>query len=512
MLKFDLERLLNDINAGYKKRTVQFKGKPCIRYELEHCFFDASHVNNDACFFKYENGTISYKCFHNSCAQYGWKDVRKQLEADGINLSNYWDGTTQAPGKSSPEEIKAFQPKTITSDFDPARIPQRQWIVAGAILKGYVSIIIGPGGVGKSVYTLVLAILVAGRGTRSETDLTGPVKRYARTLVINNEDNGDELERRIAAVMSLYDIQSSELNGQFFYESGYGAKRLICEETTEGEVIRAPFVNKLLGYIQAHDIEMIVVDPFVSTHRSNENDNSKIDDVVQVYKNIAAVTGCAIILVHHTRKTSGDEIPTIESSRGGKALSDGCRAGGIVYQIPQSDKRLFGLSDDEARGVIRIDDGKNNYAMQGAGVYFKLESVKIPNGDWVGVPRRIELEEKVKDRGCRVAEVAQFAAMALFKKTGLEGGVVPWSELRGLYMNLSDTKTSKANNDITLLPKSRDKAQRVGFADEDGTYISCLVWYEKGTSKTSPIIIHAEPQKNKQDEKEDVGNDLFTVE
>ena len=55
MLKFDLERLLNDINAGYKKRTVQFKGKPCIRYELEHCFFDASHVNNDACFSKYEN-------------------------------------------------------------------------------------------------------------------------------------------------------------------------------------------------------------------------------------------------------------------------------------------------------------------------------------------------------------------------------------------------------------------------------------------------------------------------
>jgi len=136
-----------------------------------------------------------------------------------------------------------FHPMTITADFDPALLPERQWIVYGSVLIGYVSIIIGPGGVCKSIYTLVMCILIAARGTRSEADLIGPVQRYAKTLVINNEDDTVEMERRIAAVMMAYGIKPSELEGRFFYESGYGARRLICDETADGEVIRAPFVD-----------------------------------------------------------------------------------------------------------------------------------------------------------------------------------------------------------------------------------------------------------------------------
>ena len=393
-------------------------------------------------------------------------------------------------------KIDVFQPKTITADFDPARIPPRQWIVYGSVLKGHVSIYIGPGGVCKSVYTLVMCILIAARGTRSETDLTGPVNQYAKTLVINNEDDQNEMGRRIAGVLMLYGIQPHELEDRFLYESGYGARRLICEETVSGAVTRAPFVGRLTEYINKNNVELLVIDPLVSTHQSNENDNSKIDDIVQIYKSIAADTGCAIVLVHHTRKSSGDETPTIEASRGGKALSDGCRAGEIILPLPQADKKLFGLSDDEARDIVRIDSGKSNYSRRGAGVYFRLESVKIPNGDWVGVPRRITLEEKVKDKGRRVVEIAQFMAIALSEKIGKDGGSLPWSELRALYMRHAGVKTTIANEEATLLPKGKDKAQRIGFYDDVGQYVFCRVWYEKGEWRTAPIVVHMEPQKD----------------
>lgn len=450
-----------------------------------------------------------YKILGDKVHSIAWSDDDKP----GLDINDLLQAGQDERGRglinnAAPVCTEVFQPKTVTANFDPAQLPERKWIVYGSVLMGHVSIIVGPGGVCKSIYTLVMCILVAARGTRSETDLIGPVQRYAKTLVINNEDDQVEMERRIAAVMLAYGIQPSELEDRFFYESGYGARRLICDETADGEVIRTPFVDRLVAYIKANGIKLIVIDPFVSTHRSSENDNSKIDDVVQIYKGIAAVTGCAIVLVHHVRKGSGDEVPTIEASRGGKALSDGCRVGEIILPLPQSDKKLFGLSEEETRDIVRMDSVKANYSRKGAGVYFKLESVKLPNGDWVGVPRRIELKEKAQDKGNRVAEIAQFMAMALIGKTGPEGGIMPWTELRASYMALADVGRTTAHEDITLIPNRSEKAIKTHVYDEQGHFVYCRVWYSKGDKKTSPILVHVEPQKAGQKE---VDDDLFSA-
>lgn len=281
---------------------------------------------------------------------------------------------------------------------------------------------------------------------------------------------------------------------------------MICKEGEGGDVFQTSFAARLEAHITKFNIELVVIDPFVSTHRSSENDNSKMDDVLQVYKTIAANTRCAIVLVHHTRKGMADEAPTIEASRGGKALSDGCRVGESIMPLPQADKRFFGLSDDEARDIVRMDSVKANYSRKGAGIYFKLESVKLPNGDWIGVPRRIALEEKAQDKGNRVAEIAQFIAMALMEKTGPDGRVMQWTEIRASYMALANVGKSTAHDDITLIPNRSEKAINTHVYDEQGHFVYCRVWYSKGERKTSPILVHVEPQKAGQKEAE---NDLF---
>jgi len=78
-------------------------------------------------------------------------------------------------------------------------------------------------------------------------------------------------------------------------------------------------------------------------------------------------------------------------------------------------------------------------------------------------------------------------------------------------MNVASVGASTANNEITLLPKNHEKAQRIGFYDDQGKYVFCHVWYSKGEAKTSPIMVHVEYQKSGQDEKKDVGNDLFSA-
>ena len=67
-------------------------------------------------------------------------------------------------------------------------------------------------------------------------------------------------------------------------------------------VAKSTDVNALIDYIESNKIDVVIFDPYISTHDSNENDNSSIDKVVQQFKHIAAKTNVAIRLVHHTRK------------------------------------------------------------------------------------------------------------------------------------------------------------------------------------------------------------------
>ena len=59
---------------------------------------------------------------------------------------------------------------------------------------------------------------------------------------------------------------------------------------------------------------MLVIDPFVSSHQASENDNGAIDLVAKEWARLADRCNCAIELVHHTRKTNGEDATT-ESGR-----------------------------------------------------------------------------------------------------------------------------------------------------------------------------------------------------
>lgn len=51
---------------------------------LDECPFDPSHKHPDSAIFVSRNG-IGFTCFHNSCSQYTWKDVRLKYEPDAYD-------------------------------------------------------------------------------------------------------------------------------------------------------------------------------------------------------------------------------------------------------------------------------------------------------------------------------------------------------------------------------------------------------------------------------------------
>ena len=131
------------------------------------------------------------------------------------------------------------------------------------------------------------------------------------------------------------EIDRSEIEGRLFVDTGRKMKIVIAEQTKTGARIARPIVDAVIATIKTNAIGLMIVDPFVASHRVVENDNPAIELVAGAWAEIADLTGCAIELVHHARKTGGAEV-TVDDGRGGSALLAKVR----------SARTLNGMSED----------------------------------------------------------------------------------------------------------------------------------------------------------------------
>lgn len=80
--KFDLDSFISKHSIKVSKVENVAGGK---KYVLEHCLFNDQHKGKDAVIFQRDSGEIAYHCFHSSCQQYSWRDVRLMFEPDAYS-------------------------------------------------------------------------------------------------------------------------------------------------------------------------------------------------------------------------------------------------------------------------------------------------------------------------------------------------------------------------------------------------------------------------------------------
>jgi len=267
---------------------------------------------------------------------------------------------------------------------DPTTIPPRQWLYGGHMIRRFVSATIAPGGVGKS--SLLLAEMLA---MASGLPLLGkPVKGPLRVWYWCGEDPREEIERRIAALMLHYGVTSDAIQGRLFFD-GRELEIIVAEGARSGVKVALPTFEAVKGEIQKNHIDVMGVDPFVSSHRVGENDNMAIDAVAKVWRRVADEANCAVDLVHHVRKTGGAEI-TVEDGRGASSLIAAARSARVLN--PMSAEEAAQASVENRRGYFRCDNGKANLAPPSEkSDWFKIVSQPLDNGqgegpgDFVGV-------------------------------------------------------------------------------------------------------------------------------
>ena len=262
---------------------------------------------------------------------------------------------------------------------DAAAIPPREWLYGTRLIRRFVSVLVSPGGVGKSALAMGMAVaLASGRAILGER-----VHHSVPAWVLNLEDPLDELNRRLAALLHQHAIEPAAIRDRLFLHSGR-TRRLCMARVGADGTVEHPDQAAIVSAVRARGIGLIVVDPFVKSHGLDENSNAHMDAAATAWAEVAEATGSAVLLVHHVRKgsaTPGSAARAdVEAARGGKALTDAARAAFILAAMTAEEAEATGISPRERWRHIRLDDAKANMAPRADDArWFRLESVALGN-------------------------------------------------------------------------------------------------------------------------------------
>lgn len=262
-----------------------------------------------------------------------------------------------------------------------AQIPKRQWLYGRHLLRKFISLDVAAGGVGKSSLKIGEALAMAtGRDFYGKGLPEGPL----RVWMWNLEDPHDEIERRLHATAQRFKVTPEEIEDRLFVDSGRDQPLVIATEGPDGAMIVRPVVDALIAEMLAREIDVLQVDPFISSHAVSENDNNAIDIVAKEWNVVAERTGAAINLVHHVRKQNGAEA-TADSARGASALIGKARSVLVYNRMSEDEAAKLNVSEDERFFYFRVDNDKANLAPPERGDWYRMNNVDLENGDSVGV-------------------------------------------------------------------------------------------------------------------------------
>jgi RecA-family ATPase len=293
------------------------------------------------------------------------------------------------PSESPTEDATEQNWPTPYEMFDALTLPRREWVYGYDYIKKYISVTASAGGIGKTSAIIVEALAIA-----TGKDLLGtPVKEQANVWIINLEDPISEMQMRTIAAMQHYNLKPDDIKGRLFIDGEDTMQITLAAEGRDGLITNNDMLAAMIRVIKQNKIGVVILDPFVSAHLVNENNNGSIQAVVAMLRKLARDTNSSVQLVHHIRKTNGEDA-TIDSVRGAGSLIGAARAARVINRITPDDAIALGVDEHEALGIFAVDDGKANLAPPSdKRIYRRMQSVEIANGEHIGVATEFKLPD-----------------------------------------------------------------------------------------------------------------------
>lgn len=295
----------------------------------------------------------------------------------GLDLSP-WRAKTDAP---SEEREQQAMPPRATLEFSPLAIgdlpvvpPKREWLHGVDVIRGAVSLVVAPGGRGKTAWLVGLALACAtGRWLLGAKVFGGPL----RVLYINAEDSTSEINRRVRAAMIHHGLRNPDLEGLRI--AGVDTGRLTLLRTLKGEPkINDVDVARLEAIIADSRSDVLIMDPLANLSTHTLNDNTGATMLMACLTSLATKYRMGIVLAHHASK--GRDIASQEAALGASAIVNSARIALSLEALSDSEAARLGIPPWHCASVFRLISTKANLAPPAAeDRCFRLISVQLPN-------------------------------------------------------------------------------------------------------------------------------------
>lgn len=249
------------------------------------CPFNESHTNRSAVLIQQPTGAIAFRCHHNGCRDFGWKELRDLKEPNRAAPKPPEPVIKPIHVDVEPIDTDAQPLSTLfetVTDLDPP-------LIHGLLREGETMNVIASSKMGKSWLVMRLAISIA-----SGLDWFGMLVEHGRVLHIDNE-------LRLKTIVYRYRKVAEALKVPFhLFSHNLEVKSL------RGRLQDMNTIGRFFSTIEPGRYKVIIIDAFYRTmpEGTDENDNGAITRLYNQIDNYASRLQCAFILIHHSSKGS----------------------------------------------------------------------------------------------------------------------------------------------------------------------------------------------------------------
>ena len=289
------------------------------KYILEECPFDSQHKAPDSALFELPNGSVAFKCFHNSCSQYDWRAFRLHFEPHAYDYENQ-QGQHNQP-QYAPRQYAPQKPKYEVKE----EIPElgEKWKCFSSIQKidltklekvktGFVELDKKIGGLYMSEVTVLSGSNGGGKSSWLNSVLLNIVEQGYKVALWSGELRADILKTWIQMVAAGKNNlrQSQYDDGRFYVPDNIGEK---IDQWLDGKFflynneygnVASQIINDVKTLASA-GVKVFVIDNLMATnldcYDGDKNDRQK--QYILDLKDIAMKEKLHIIVVAHPRKS-----------------------------------------------------------------------------------------------------------------------------------------------------------------------------------------------------------------
>lgn len=318
-----------------------------------------------------------------NAANYGRGDV-------GAALPSTTFGSVVLPPVTSTFERSIFD---FGNALEAVALAPRPWLVPRLLMRRDTTLLLAPGGSGKSSLVLALAAHGALGLNFGAYRMLAPFK----TIIYNPEDDVAEQSRRLLGVCHAYGLDYAEVRKSIMLLSRDQLDLCLVQNVRGTPVMDEPSVQGLINLASSPDVGLLVMDPLIELHSCDESDNMHMRYVMNVVHRIARSADVSVLLPHHTSKGPGGvagqtRAGNADVGRGASSIVNSSRIAVTLFGMEKQDRETYGISEADRHLYVRLDDAKMNQALaSGRATWLKKEGVKLFNGDEVGVLKACDM-------------------------------------------------------------------------------------------------------------------------